>query len=92
MFPFIFVDIIIVQAAEEVNKDPDANSKGKKQCPDILRRKQEMMNVNMMSMNMNMAAMLAEDTGLMELRNPRVSGIRAESFLKRIFRKRKEHY
>ena len=48
-----------------------------------------MMNVNMMSMNM--AAMLAEDTGLMELRNPHVSGMRAESFLKRIFRRRKEH-
>ena len=51
----------------------------------------KMMNTNMMNVNisMNMAAMLAEDTGLMELRNPRVSGIRAESFLKRLFRRRK---
>jgi hypothetical protein len=50
-----------------------------------------MMNVNMisMSMNMNLATVLAEDTGIMELRNPRVSGIRAESFLKRLFRRRK---
>lgn len=32
----------------------------------------------------NMADMMAEDTGLFELRNPRVSGMRAESWFSRL--------
>ena len=50
-----------------------------------------MLNTNMMNVNinMNMAAMLAEDTGAMELRNPRISGMRAEGLLARLFRRKK---
>ena len=51
----------------------------------------KMMNTNMMNVNisMNMAAMLAEDTGAMELRNPRISGMKAKSLLDRFFRRKK---
>ena len=50
-----------------------------------------MLNTNMMNVNinMNMAAMLAEDTGAMELRNPRISGMKAKSLLNRLFRRKK---
>lgn len=38
---------------------------------------------------MNMAARLAEDAGIPELRNPLVSGIHAKGILSRLFGKRK---
>ncbi len=39
-------------------------------------------------MFMNIAAVLAEDTGTPELRNPLSSGMRAESWLTRLFSRR----
>ena len=47
--------------------------------------------MNMMMNSMNMATMMAEDTGAAELRNPLNSGMRprAKRFIHRIFGKRK---
>ena len=46
------------------------------------------MTINMMNNNdqiMNIAALLAEDTGAFELRNPLNSGMQAKGLLKRFF-------
>lgn len=42
---------------------------------------------NLMNSTMNLANILAEDSGLMELRSPLISGIRKQGRLKKIFRK-----
>ena len=39
----------------------------------------------------NMADMMAEDTGLLELRNPQVSGMRAEGWLSRLLSRIRRH-
>ena len=44
--------------------------------------------MNLMNSTMNLANVLAEDSGIMELRNPLVSGMSKQSWLKKIFRKR----
>ncbi len=38
--------------------------------------------------SMNIAALLSEDVGAPELRSPRLSGIRADSWLSRLLKKR----
>ena len=43
--------------------------------------------MNLMNNTMNLANILAEDSGIMELRNPKISGMRKQSWLKRLLRK-----
>lgn len=43
--------------------------------------------MNLMNSTMNLGNILAEDSGLMELRSPLISGMRKQSLLRRIFRK-----
>ena len=43
--------------------------------------------MNRMNNTMNLANILAEDSGIMELRNPKISGMRKQSWLKRLFKK-----
>jgi len=44
--------------------------------------------MNLMNTNtMNLSNILAEDTGLMELRNPKISGMRKHGRIRRLFGK-----
>ena len=47
-----------------------------------------MMRMNLMNTNtMNLSNILAEDTGMMELRNPKISGMRKQGWIRRLFDK-----
>ena len=46
-----------------------------------------MMNLMNCNTTMKMSYVLAEDSGLMELRNPKISGMRRQGWLRKLFRK-----